>query len=191
MQYQSTLRLFVLGGVLALGCASMGCDSDNSKINTDNNNGQQADTGTQHDTADATESTPDVGQDSTEEKDVQFVPGVMNGAWKVTTTEDDAVVTYFDIVHNEGQPKVTGGYLTGVGLYEGFLEGGVGELDASSFDGTTLTIQWNPTTQDTEMLTLSATKVDDDTLDGRVTAVQNTQLDMAVIMTRDPDAPGH
>lgn len=204
MQNISRYRLLLLCGTLTLGFALTACNGDNSKLNKGNNSDKEADVGDkvdaagqntddvqeQEEEADTNTSDPDEN-DGDDVVDAPSAPGFMNGAWRVGTQADDATIAHFDLVQTEGNPAITGGFLTGDGLYEGLLEGGVGQLAESSYDGTTLTIQWNPTTQDVEMLTLSATKDDDDTFSGNITAVQNVELDMPVKMTREEDAPGH
>lgn len=198
MQINSKYRLFALCGILAFGLVTAGCDGDNSKLSKNNSGGKNADVVEKNDDHDTKSPDPDEDTkspgpgevdepDVAEEADVQATPGLMNGAWRVEATEDNALITYFDLTHLEGNPAVQGNFLTGDGLYEGLLDGGDGQLAESSFDGTTLTIQWNPTGQDTEMLTLSATKVDDDTFDGEVTAVQNVELELPVKVTREEE----
>src|SRR5690554_4540314 len=186
----SKYRLLMLCGFLAFGLALSACDGDNSKVNSGDDKEDVADTQKDEDTT-STDPNKDAGPDITEEPDAQVTPGFMNGAWKLTDTSDDAVIAFFDLTHLEGNTDVKGGFLTGAGLYDGLLEGGVGVLAESSYEGSTLKIQWNPTTQDVEMLTLNATQVDDDTFSGTVTAVQNVELDLPVKLVRDSEAPGN
>lgn len=183
----SKFRLFIICGILATSGALAGCDGDNSKINTGDNNSPKPDV-----TADTIipDSTEDIVPDIVEESDVPKVPGLMNGAWILTNNEDDSVISYFDLVHFEGDPAVSGDFLTGPGLYDGLFEGGPGDVVDSSLSGTTLTLKWNPTTQDIEQFTLSASKGDDDTFTGIITAVQNAGLDLNVTLARDAETPG-
>lgn len=195
MQTISKYRLLVLCGILAFGLVNTGCDGDNSKLVQNNNGDKKADgddnngddkNGDDTKSPDPDEDTKSADPDDVaEETDVQVTPGFMNGTWRVATVEDDVTVTTLNLTHIEGDPVVQGNSLMGEGLYDGNLVGGDNQLDESSFDGTTLTIQWNPMAQDTEMMTLSATKVDDNTLDGNITAKLNVELDMAVKITRE------
>jgi hypothetical protein len=190
MKTISNLRLLVLTTLLALGLAAAGCQSDNTLLAPDNDS-EKTDAGLDDDQSDAPDAigngTDDAGIDDGE--DVWVAPGFMNGSWRVAKASDDTPVVYFDVLQDEGDPLVEGDYLMGVGLYNGTLDGGYGPVAESSFDGTTLTIKWNPTPQDSEMLTLSATKVDENTLTGNITSANNPNLDLAVKVTRVVDEP--
>lgn len=185
----SKIRLLVICGVLISAGLIAGCDGDNSKITTGGDKSPKPDATATADTP-APDSNETPEPDVVERTDVAKLPGLMDGAWVLTENTDDAVISYFNLTHFEGEPSVTGDFLTGPGLYDGLFEGGPGDLVDSSFSATTLTLKWNPTTQETEQFTLSASKVDDDTFTGKVTAVENTGLNLDVTLARDTETPG-
>ncbi|MFW5966142.1 MAG: hypothetical protein ACOCV2_01435 [Persicimonas sp.] len=123
---------------------------------------------------------PDQGEDEVVEA------GFMNGSWRAGTEEQDRPAVYFDTFHDEGDTEVTGTYLMGNGLVEQF-DGESGELESAQFDGERFVVEWNPSADSREMYTLEAERVDEDTLEGRVTAEQNPEIDHSLVLTRRAD----
>ena len=195
MRIGSKFKTVILTGILALSLGGAACEADNSKVSVGNNSSSERDTGGG---SGGNNGTPDVrepGEDTTPPEQPgadadQFVPGLMHGHWTVRSVEDDGHIAEFSLVHEEGDSHVYGNFLAGDGLYDGMVDGGNGELgEGSSFEGDVLTIVWNPTTQVDEEMTITADKVSDDEFKGRMSAVQNTELDMELVLTRVEDDP--
>ena len=184
---KSILRAAIV--VIALGLGALACDSNNAQLNGLNNS---SDTGSSsnHGTSD-----PDAGSDvavgptdqqghgTAPGEEQHLEPGFMNGSWRTATTSDDTPVAYFDTFQDKGDPSVTGTFLMGLGIYPR-LDGESGDIDQASFDGTTLTLTWNPTNDAAEMFTLQATKSDDNTMTGTITSQRNPDLNLQVTLTR-------
>ncbi|WP_133622100.1 hypothetical protein [Bradymonas sediminis] len=182
---RSTLRLIVaaLAGLMLLG--SVGCDE--SKLS--GTNGEQSDNANEErgdENADPTGEVPldeDPGHGSGDEEGVVIPAGFMNGSWRASAGEQDEPAVYFDTFQDEGDPEISGDFTMGFAIYE-LYDGETGHLETASFDGETLTVMWNPTTDRDEMLTLKATRVDENTLEGSVTAKRNIELNVPVTLTR-------
>jgi hypothetical protein len=110
--------------------------------------------------------------------------GPMTGSWRVSRDEDDALVTNVDIIQEEGNATLEGYYSMGSGIYDR-LDGKSGEIsDESTYEGTKLVLKWNPTDVTSEMYTIEADQIDDDTFEGKLTAIDYEQLDKQVTITR-------
>lgn len=186
MKTASTLRLLVLTAALTLALGAVGCDSKGAQINGLNNSsddaGSSSNNGGGGDDV-AVSSTDEEGHGTAPGEEEQIEPGFMNGSWRVAATEQDTPAVYLDTFQDKGDSEVTGTYLMAIAIYER-LDGESGDLAQGSFDGGTLTVKWNPTTDPEEMFTLQASKVDDNTLEGNITAQRNTELDVPVKLTR-------
>ena len=190
MKTPSILRTLVALAVLTLSLGALGCDSNKAQLNglnngsdtggsTSTNNGTGADAGTDV----AVGPTDPEGHGTAPGEEQHIDPGFMNGSWRTATTSDDTPVAYFDTFQDKGDPSVTGTFLMGLGVYPR-LDGESGDVAQSSFDGTTLTLKWNPTNDSEEMFTLQATKSDDNTMSGTITSARNPDLNVSVTLTR-------
>lgn len=181
-----TLRHSALLLCLVLSFSSVACDSDNSNIRPPDSGNTKADTGKTPDKPDTTQ--PDTQPQQPEDTGVAFTPGFMHGNWKATSTEDGEVVGYFALIQNEGFQDISGTFLAGPALYEGMVDGAPGDVaQGSTFDGTTLTLKWNPTTQATELMTITAQKDGDDKFNGNMVATLNPELNMDLTFQRETD----
>ena len=184
---RSTLRLIItaLASLLLLG--SVGCDEarlvdSNYQQSEEPDEETSEDSGVDHADNDH-QSLDEHGHGSTEEERVLNAPGYMNGSWRAAAGESDAPAVYFDTFQDKGDTEVSGTFLMGFAIYERY-DGESGEVETASFDGETLTVLWNPTTDREEMLTLQATRVDENTMEGTVTAKRNVEMNIPVTLTR-------
>ncbi|MFP4598879.1 MAG: hypothetical protein ACLFVJ_11540 [Persicimonas sp.] len=187
MQTRSNLRLIAITLTLAFVAGLLGCDE--ARLQSMNNEEEASqDTSTDDEDEEIEQGpTDEHGHGIDPETEGETIPpGFMNGSWRAATGDQDTPAVYFDTFQDEGEPEVTGTYLMALGINDR-LDGESGDLAEASFDGTTLTIEWNPTTDPAEMYTLQADKVDEDTLEGRVTAERNPELDEVVTLTRRED----
>jgi|GEM_PF-3714436 len=188
---RSTLRLIIaaLAGMLLLG--SVGCDeskvieSNNQNVdNTDEN--ENEDENSSDDETDPSDELPE-GEDPdlaiSDDEKVEVPVGFMNGSWRGGSGDQDKPAVYFDTFQDEGETVVTGEYTMGFAIYE-LLDQESGEIDEASFDGETFTVYWNPTTDREEMFTFEGTRVDENTIEGTVTAKRNVELSVPVTLTR-------
>lgn len=97
--------------------------------------------------------------------------GALQGAWRAAFVEGDEPLAYFDVFHDEGAATASGDFTMGIAMGD-MLDGTVGEIDDIAVDGDSVTVEWNPTTQETEMYTLDLHRVDDDTYEGTFGAEQ-------------------
>lgn len=180
------LRLPAMLLCLIVSLAVTACDSDNSNIRTPGDENKA-------DTSDQTPDEPDTTQPDTqpepeEDTGVAFTPGFMHGNWKVTSNDNGEVVGYFALIQNKDVPAVTGTFLAGPALYEGMVDNATGDVaQSSTFDGTTLSLKWNPTTQAEELMTITAQTDGDDKLNGNMIATLNPELNLDVTFARDTD----
>ena len=177
------LRLFVAGVASLLMMGNVGCD----EASVVKSSGQAADNSTEvgddEGAEDHYQPMDEHGHGSTaEERDIAE-PGFMNGSWRVATGENDEPAAYFDTFQDKGDAQVSGTYLMGFAIYERY-DGESGDIVSATLDGETLTVRWNPTTDRDEMFTLQATRVDENTLEGTVTAKRNVDLEIPVTLTR-------
>src|SRR5690554_1969126 len=184
----STLRLIIaaLAGMMLLG--SVGCDESKTVVEVANNQPvDNPDVTSDDENKDEADSGELLGEDPnlsiTDAENVVVEAGYMNGSWQVSAGEQDEPAVRFDTFQDEGVPEVTGDFTMGFAIYD-LLDGESGEIDEASFDGTKLTLYWNPTTDRDEMLTLEATKVDENTLEGTITAKRNEDLTLPVVVKR-------
>lgn len=192
MNTQSITRLVASTIALLLAAGLFGCDANQQRLAGAANNGEQtAEQPTGDDEGGSDEKTPPIGPtdehghgtDPSVEGDERIAPGFMNGSWRVATTEQDTPVAYLDTFQDKGEARVDGTYLMAIGIYER-LDGETGDLQEATLDGDTLTVTWNPTNDQTELFTLQAQKVDENTFEGRITAERNPELDLLVQVTR-------
>lgn len=183
---RSTLRLIIatLAGLMLL--SSTACDDSNLVVThnneqADNTNDEQDDPSVDpNDEALIDEH----GHGTSDEENVVVEPGFMNGSWRAGSGDQDQPAVYFDTFHDAESSDISGDYTMGFAIYE-LYDGEAGELESATFDGETLTILWNPTTDRDEMLTLKATQVDENTLEGAVTAKRNIELNIPITLTRN------
>ena len=192
MNTPSTLRrtLPSMAIALILGLALIGCDSSNARLrglnsgeqtNANNDNANNGTPGGDEDVE--VEPMDEEGHGTSADEQEKIEPGFMNGSWRAATGEQDTPAVYFDTFQDKGDAAVTGTYLMALGIYER-LDGESGDIQHASFDGNTLTIEWNPTNDREEVLTLEASKVDENTLEGTVTAKRNVNMNIPVTITR-------
>lgn len=183
----------LLIGALALSMSVMACDSDNSKLTANNeqvDTGQEPGNNNEGGAPDASEpGAPDIEEPKEEEpggEDVdEFVPGFLHGSWTALGAEDDEHIGEFMLIHEDGESDITGTFLAGDGLYDGMVVSAKGNIgDASSFDGNTLIIEWNPTTQEDELMTITGEKTSDDEFSANMKAELNQGLDLDMVLTR-------
>ncbi|AWV88886.1 hypothetical protein [Bradymonas sediminis] len=191
MKNSTMLRIVIFAAALTLSLGAAACDTSNKKLTAGNNTNTETakpDTGS-GDEADTGGVSDEEGEGHGKEPGEYELlePGFMNGSWRVAEPTQDAPVAYFDTFQDEGDSEVTGDFVMGNALYEGGIDGQSGEIAVGSFDGTTLTLKWNPTTDPDEMFTLVATKTTEDHLQGKITADRNVELDYAVSVTRQMD----
>lgn len=184
----STRRLVIAGlaGMMLLG--SVGCEDSKKVVEVANNQPvDQPDTTSNDPDDDEIDGIEQPGEDPdlaiSDDENVVIEAGYMNGSWQVSAGEQDEPAVRFDTFQDEGSPEVTGDYTMGFAIYE-LLDGETGEIDEASFDGTKLTLYWNPTTDRDETLTLEANKVDENTLEGTITAKRNVELNLPVVVKR-------
>ncbi|QDG50222.1 hypothetical protein FIV42_05605 [Persicimonas caeni] len=166
--------------VLVFGLVLSGCQQ--SKLRGMNNDQTQKEE-EENENTEVTPSVDEEGHGTSPEEEELVEPGFMNGSWRVATTDQDTPAVYFDTFQDKGDTTVTGQYLMALGIYER-LDGESGDIQEGSFDGNTLTLKWNPTNDQEEVLTLQATKTSEDTLEGNVTAKRNVEMDIPVKVTR-------
>lgn len=185
MKNFTMLRLLVVGAALALVLGAAACDSDNSKL-TSTNNSSSTDSGTNNGEGEGDDSyAGDDDHNGQEPWEIEHIePGFMNGSWRAGALDQDKPVAYFDTFQDEGEPETTGTFVMGNAIYDGGVDGESGDIKQGSFEGDTLTLKWNPTTDPDEMFTLVATRADENTLNGKVTSKRNPELDMSVAITR-------
>lgn len=107
-----------------------------------------------------------------DDDEVLIDPGLLNGSWRVATSDEDAPVVYFDIFHDENEPTFTGTFWMGNAVSD-LLDGEVGDILSGSWQGNTLEIRWNPTTDEDEVYVVTTTaRIDDDRLEGRFEATK-------------------
>lgn len=123
------------------------------------------------------------GHGSDEEDDNHVAAGFMNGTWRAGAGDQDEPAVYFDTFQDQGNPEITGQYTMGFAIYE-LYDGESGDISSAEFSDTTLTVLWNPTTDPMEMLSLEATRVDQNTFRGTITARRNPELNLPVTLTR-------
>jgi hypothetical protein len=168
--------LFLLGLV--------GCD-DSAQLNTVNNDNSKTSEENEEEEEEEVERTPmdEEGHGTSDDEQELIEPGYMNGSWRAATDDQDTPAVYFDTFQDKGDTEVTGTYLMALGIYER-LDGESGDLTEASLSGDTFTVSWNPTNDEGELLTLQATKVDENTMEGSVTAKRNVEMDIPVTLTR-------
>src|SRR5690554_491348 len=161
--------------LLALMLVGWGCD-DNSKVITESNKSDDADTNHGH--------TDDAGHGPDE--DVQTIEnGFMTGSWRVGLVEDQSLVVNLDTFQEKGNPEVSGYFTMGM-LAENGADSKSGDIfaETSSFDGETLIVKWNPTDVADEVYTIEAVKEDENTLTGTVSAAIFTDINAEIRITR-------
>jgi hypothetical protein len=194
MNTPSTLRLIIASLACIVVVGLVGCD-DSAQLrgmnneeaeSTDQNKDEEDDEEEQEETVDH-QPMDEEGHGTGPDEQELIEPGFMNGSWRVATDEQNTPAVYFDTFQDKGETQVSGTYLMALGIYER-LDGESGNLEAaSSFDGDTLILEWNPTNDAEEVLTLQATRVDENTLEGRVTAKRNVEMDIPVKLTRQTE----
>ena len=186
------IHLFAILLVVGIGLSSTGCKNearlrgiDQAGEESDEESGSAASSaGAGQGEASDLEAIDEQGHgvDPTTEQE-RIEPGFVNGSWRVATAGDDTPVAYFDTFHDANKSDVTGSFLMAIGLYDR-LDGEAGQIEDASWNGNQLTVAWNPTSDPTELFTLTATKLDENTLEGAVTAKRNPNLDVDVKLTR-------
>lgn len=173
--------------LLALILVGWGCD-DNSKVITESNTSDDADTGHGH--------LDDSGHGPDDDTPV-IENGFMTGSWRVGRVEDQSLVVDLDTFQEKGSTELSG-YFTMSMLAGNGADSKSGDLlEGSTFDGETLIVKWNPTNVENELYTIEATKVDENTLTGTVKAAIFTDFDADIRITRyaappvgEDDEPG-
>lgn len=185
----SRLLLTLLASFLLL--VGTGCEQ--TKVVNSANNQQQAESpkgnnqpGGKSDATDPEDDTEEEfveGHGSEEEDNNHVAAGFMNGTWRAGAGEQDEPAVYFDTFQDEGDSTITGQYTMGFAIYE-LYDGESGDISSAEFTDGTLTVLWNPTTDPMEMFSLEATRVDQNTLQGTITAKRNPELNLQVTLTR-------
>ncbi len=179
------LKSVLLIGALAL--STVGCGSNSKFVENAHANGDDAGSSTSSNNGTSDTGGPlDAGVADTGVDTATQVPpiGFMTGSWRVGNADDQSLISDFDLNQPVGSTSVTGKYTMGSALGAD-VEGKSGDIaGGSSFDGTTLTLKWNPTDSSTELYTISAEKQEDGTLSGQVTAAEDPQVSQRVVITR-------
>lgn len=173
-------HLLRLAMVVLMAAALGGCDESQitkSGPNNGDNNGNNNNNSLTEEGTDEHGHGPD--------PDAELVEaGFMTGSWRVGNDEDDALIVNVDIIQEEDKPTLEGYYSMGSGIYER-LDGKSGEIsEESTYDGAKLVLKWNPTDVTSEMYTIEADQLDEDTFEGKLTAIDYEQLDKSVTITR-------
>lgn len=127
-----------------------------------------------------------------DDDEVLIDPGFLHGSWRVATADEDAPVVYFDIFHDENEATFTGTFWMGNAVSD-LLDGEVGDILSGSWQGETLEIRWNPTTDEDEIYVVTTTaRLDEDRLEGKFEATRapiefNVTIDRRVY-DNEPDA---
>lgn len=173
-------RCGLLVMLLALVLVGWGCD-DNSKVITDSNHKTGTpDTGHGHQ--------DDAGHGPDDDAPV-IENGFMTGSWRVGRVEDQSLVVDLDTFQEKGSTEVSG-YFTMSMLAGNGADSKSGDLlEGTTFDGETLIVKWNPTDVENELYTIEATRVDENTLTGTVSAAIYADFDAEVRITRYPAPP--
>ncbi|TDP62647.1 hypothetical protein [Bradymonas sediminis] len=170
--------------LLALALAGFGCED--SKVvgqTTGKNNGTQ----TQRDVG-GTGEVDDAGHGHDE--DVTLIaPGFVNGSWRVGAAEDQSLIVNLDLIQEDGATEVEGYYTMSMLAENGAADKGGDIMSSSTFDGTTLTVQWNPTQNENEIYTIEATKQDENNFTGTLSALVFTDVNQEIRISRYPGSP--
>lgn len=165
----------IIISLIVLALTSWGCE-DSKVVGTDQNkdNQNQSDTGAGE--------TDDSGHGP--DKDAEtFAIGVMTGSWRVSNDKDDSMIANFDLFQEEQNPALEGYYTMSMIAGNGADSESGDIMDTSTFDGETLTLNWNPTPTADELYTVSATRQDDGTFKGTLSAAIYTELETEVRVT--------
>ena len=107
----------------------------------------------------------------------------VTGSWRVARADDDAPVAYFELFGMEDEPDHIGTYIMGLEPAR-LLDGNRGDIAVSTWDGDQLVVEWNPTAQQSERYTLTATeRIDADTMEGQFVA-ENAPFEFPVKLQR-------
>jgi hypothetical protein len=183
MNTASTMRLIITSLACTVLLGLVGCDDGGQLRGL--NNGENNDSSADSDVVEDDEFAPmdEEGHGTSEDEQETIEPGFMNGSWRAATGDQDTPAVYLDTFQDKGDANVTGTYLMALGIYER-LDGESGNVAEASFTREEFTVTWNPTNDTEELLTLQATKVDENTLEGHVTAKRNIQMNIPVTLTR-------
>lgn len=192
MKNSTMLRLVIMIAALTLALGTVACDDNAKVISGENSNAEtpnskdDPDEGVDDEGGEGSEigGMDEEGHGSAPGEIERIEPGFMNGSWRVGALDQNKPVAFFDTFQDEGDPELTGDFVMGNALYDGGVDEQSGEIVEGSMDGETLTLRWNPTTDLAEVFTLTATRTDDDLLEGKITAKQNPELDYPVSITR-------
>ena len=83
----------------------------------------------------------------------------ITGSWRAARAEDDAPLAYFDLFLYEDDPSGDGTFIMGLAPSE-MLDGNRGDITDLKHQSGTLTISWNPTSQDEELYTIEGSLSD-------------------------------
>ena len=128
---------------------------------------------------------PEQGEDDTA---MIQQPGPFNGSWRVVV--DDATgqeVLRFSLNQGQDPEATTGSYIMSEGMGQGF-SGQVGEFSKAMSASDTLTLNFNPTNDDSDLWSLTTSeRLDTDRLKGVVSNVDGSLRKEVVLLRETPE----